>query len=99
MGMPEKRVLLWLVSMQVERIANLIINRTINSCNSIIGTIDSMIEEGEIDSAFFLQNETDILEIIDDAQFECEVCSWNCPTESMSCHPGICEECLDEDEE
>jgi hypothetical protein len=84
-------------------IADLIYDRVCGTPQDIMTAIDQMIEDHEIGIDHFRQNEMEILNLVDDRMFNCEVCGWNvdaCEVSLEASNMGslICCDCGGEDE-
>jgi hypothetical protein len=66
------------------------------TCNSLYRHIDSLEEEVQ---TFFYENETIILEYLDNLIFECDTCGWWCEmSEAVETDTGsVCDQCKPEE--
>lgn len=80
-------------------IAELIYQRVCGTPDDVMMVIDQMIEEHEIGIDQFRQNEMDILGLVDDRMFNCEVCGWNYDTSEVSWQEMICNHCAEDEED
>lgn len=81
-------------------IADLIYDRLCGTPWDIMTTIDQMIEDQEISIDHFRQNETEILCLVDDRMFCCDICGWNVDSSEISLESSnmcslICCDCGD----
>lgn len=88
--------------MSVKAIVDMVYRRVCGSCDDVIQTIESMIDEGDLDTDEYYSNETEILQELDDVMFSCEICGWNYET-SERCDSiedrCVCNSCGDDEGE
>lgn len=65
-------------------IAHLVYDRVCGTPQDVMMVIDDMIEEREISIEHFHQNEMEIMGIIDEMMFCCEICGWNVESSEVS---------------
>lgn len=83
-----------------QEIADLLYERVCGTPNDVMQAIDQMIEDREITVEYFRQNEMDILGLVDDRMFCCDVCGWNVESSEISLESSnmgslICCDCGD----
>lgn len=90
--------------MTPQEAADLIYERVCGTPQDIMMAIDYMIEDGEIDHAFFHANEMEILGLVDNVMFTCANCGWTIEISDMSLDASnmtdsICVDCYKEEED
>ena len=84
-------------------IADMIYERACGTPQDVMMTIDYMIEDGEFSAEYFQKNEIEIISLVDDRMFCCEICGWNYEISEISMESSnmgslICCNCGDEND-
>lgn len=77
-------------------IAEHIIQGVAGSSNDIMEYINTCIEEGDFSQESFFQHEMEIMNLVDDAVFQCEACGWTLSMNELEDN-GTCSDCWEEE--